>query len=121
MAWAQKKGDSWYCEFRYKGKRHYFTIGEVSEIEARATVAKVDYLLMRLKQHLLDVPADCDIVTFLQYDGKPPAPILYPDTAPFTLEQLRDEYMECSARPRWLQPLHANGVKRLGRNRSPAR
>jgi integrase len=99
MAWAQKKGDSWYCEFRHKGKRHYFTIGEVSELEAKATVAKVDYLLMRLKQHLLSVPPGCDIVTFLQYDGKPPEVVPEPEPPKVvtTLAKLRDDYFQLHA------------------------
>jgi integrase len=94
MAWVQRKGDGWYCEFRYHGQRHYFTIGEVSEMEARATVAKVDYLLMRLKQHLMDLSAGCDSVTFLKYDGKPPAVPPEPVAPPTTLGKLRDEYFQ---------------------------
>jgi hypothetical protein len=28
---------------------------------------------MRIKQHLLDVPPGCDVVTFFEHGGKPPA------------------------------------------------
>jgi hypothetical protein len=31
MASIQKKADSWYCQFMYRGQRHTFTIGKVDE------------------------------------------------------------------------------------------
>ncbi|HLN30711.1 MAG TPA: site-specific integrase [Gemmataceae bacterium] len=71
MASLQKKGESWYCQFMYHGRRHTFTIGRVGDDEAKNTAAKCDYLLMRIKQDLLEVPADMDICTFLQHDGRP--------------------------------------------------
>ncbi|MGF1583663.1 MAG: tyrosine-type recombinase/integrase [Gemmataceae bacterium] len=72
MASLQLRGKTWRCLFMYKKKLHAFTIGKVDEIEARAISAKVDYLLMRLKQKLLDLPDGCDIVSFVQHDGKLP-------------------------------------------------
>ncbi len=50
MAGLQRKGDSWYCTFRYLGKRHTFTVGPVPDDIADATGRKVDLLLYRLKQ-----------------------------------------------------------------------
>jgi hypothetical protein len=73
MASIQKKGRNWYCQFCHHGDRHTFAIGKVSEDEARAKSAQVDYLLMRLKQRLVELPPGVDIVAFVQYDGKPPA------------------------------------------------
>src|SRR5437016_10606884 len=71
----QCRNGSWRTLFWHNGKKHAFWIGEVEEYEARAVAAKVDYWLMRLKQRLVDLPAGCDIVTFLKHDGKRPTTI----------------------------------------------
>ena len=97
MASIQKKGDSFYCQFCFRGKRHTFTVGPVAPAEAQAKRRQVDYVLMRLKQGLLTLPDGCDIVTFVGHDGRPPAagPTL-PD-APrkaVALGHLRDRYVE---------------------------
>ena len=75
MAGLQRKGDSWYCTFRYLGKRHTFTIGPVPDDIAEATGRKVDLLLYRLKQRLVEIPSGVSVVDFMQFDGKPAAPI----------------------------------------------
>lgn len=95
MASLQKKGDGWYCQFLYHGKRHTFTVGKVSEDEAKAKAAQA----MRVKQQLVTVPPGIDICTFLQFDGKvPETPI--PKQGPLTLAGLRDRYLQT----------HSNGV-----------
>jgi integrase len=99
MASLQQKGPNWYCQFCYHGKRHTFTVGPVSEDEARGKSAHVDYLLLRLKQRLIELPPGVDIVDFIQYDGKPPAsataaPQTAPSRQPVTLSGLRDRYLE---------------------------
>ena len=92
MASLQLKGESWYCQFLYHGKRHTFTIGQVSEEEAQAKANQVDYLLMRLKQDLLHLPPGMDIVAFVEFDGNPP---IRPTEGEFlTLAGLRDRYLE---------------------------
>jgi len=97
MASIQRKGRNWYCQFCYHSDRHTFTIGKVSEDEARAKSAQVEYLLMRLKQRLVELPPGVDIVAFVQYDGKPPASSVGPVDAPsrqsLTLGSLRDRYL----------------------------
>ena len=102
MASLQKKGDAWYCQFTYHRKRHNFTVGKVSAEKAQAKANQVDYLLMRLKQRLRHVPPGTDIVTFLEFDGKPPDDALVPDS--LTLNKLRDTYLET----------HRNGSLELG-------
>jgi integrase len=93
VASIQRKGDSWYCQFLYRRERYTFTIGRVKEIEAHQWKAKVEFLLMRLKQHLLDLPPGCDIVTFVQYDGKPPG-VLPLAPKELTLSELREVYFK---------------------------
>jgi integrase len=93
MASLQKKGESWYCQFMYQRQRHTYTVGKVDDGEAKATAARIDYVLMRIRQRLLDVPAGMDIVTFIEHDGKPP-PASQPRTKSTPLSELRDAYLE---------------------------
>jgi hypothetical protein len=93
MASLQKKGDGWYCQFTYKKRRYTLTIGPVEEVEARAVSAKVAYILMRIKQGLLD-PQATDIVTFIKHDGKPPAVEVAEEVQKrLTFAELRDDYL----------------------------
>lgn len=73
MATLQCRNGSWRALFWHNGQRHSLWVGEVAEYEATAVAAKVDYWLMRLKQKLVDLPAGCDIVTFIKHDGRPPS------------------------------------------------
>jgi hypothetical protein len=72
MASLMQQGDRFYCQFLYFGKRHCFSLGKVPHDEAEAKINQADYLLMRLKQGLLEIPPGMDIISFLQFDGKPP-------------------------------------------------
>ncbi len=92
MATLECRSGSWRARFRYRGEKYSLWIGEVEEFEARAISAKIDYWLMRLKQHLLDLPAGCDIVTFIQHDGKPPSAVS--TERPLTLGMLWEQYLE---------------------------
>src|SRR3712207_2154587 len=94
MASLQRKGEGWYCQFTYRRKRHTFAVGRVAEDEAQAVAAQVDYLLMRVRQGLLAVPAGVDIVAFVRHDGQPPQPEAAPPSAELSLAGLRDAYVE---------------------------
>lgn len=93
MASIQKKGESWYCQFMFSRRRHTFAVGRVDESEAEAVRARVDYVLMRLKQGLMELPAGTDVVAFVQHDGRPPATKADPppDTS---FRKFRDAYLE---------------------------
>jgi integrase len=94
MATLQKKGNGWYCQFLHHGKRHTITIGRVSRAEAHAKSDQVEYLLMRLKQGLIELPPGVDIREFVQRDGKPgPKPGAPAQSAPLTLGEFRDRYL----------------------------
>jgi integrase len=92
MASLQLKGERWYCQFLFHGKRHTFTVGQVAEDEAFAKADQVNYLLMRLKQKLLQLPPGMDIVTFIQFDGKQPHET--PTRDCLSLAALRDRYLK---------------------------
>jgi hypothetical protein len=103
MASLQKKGDSYYCQFMYHGRRHTFTVGAVEESEAENKARQVDYLLMRLKQRLIVLPDGTDIVTFVQHDGQPP------DTGPTLAAAPRQAVTLGHLKERYLTT-HANGT-----------
>jgi integrase len=96
MAALQNRNGSYRVLFEYRRKQHAFTIGRVSEAEARAKAAQVDYLLLRLKQRLIELPPGLGIVEFLRADGKPPLAKDSHSAAPVrvTLGSLRDRYLE---------------------------
>ncbi len=102
MASLQERNGVFNCIFRYHGKRQWLNLGKVSKEEAEAVSAKVDYLLLRLKQNLLELPAGCDIITFLQHDGKPPSPekAKQAEQQVLTLADIRNRYFE----------VHGNGT-----------
>jgi integrase len=86
--------------FRYRREQHTFWLGEVGESEAQAVAAKVDYWLMRLKQNLVSLPGGCDIVTFVQHDGRPPehAAATAAEREELTLGALREAYFASQRR-----------------------
>lgn len=99
MASLQKKGNGWYCQFLHHGKRHTFAVGAVGEAEARAKAAQVDYLLLRLKQRLVELPPGIGIVEFVQHDGRPPtSPAIADSQSPGQrvahLATFRDRYLD---------------------------
>jgi hypothetical protein len=96
MASLQQKGNGWYCQFLHHGKRHTFAVGSVSPEEAKAKAAQVDYLLLRLKQRLIELPPGVGIVEFVQHDGKPPTVSSRPEgeAKTLTLVTFRDRYLD---------------------------
>jgi hypothetical protein len=97
MVAIQERNGSSYVVFRKRGKQHNFTIGRVSEAEARAKADQVEYLLMRLDQGLLFLPPGSDIVAFVRHDGTIPViqgATSVPTRSEPTLADLRDRYLE---------------------------
>lgn len=100
MAGLQVRNGSYRIIFRFKRKQYAFTLGEVTLTEAEAKSAQVDYLLMRLRQKLIVLPENTDIISFIQHDGKPPQEISKVEPAKHqetTLGALRDQYLETHA------------------------
>lgn len=95
MAGLQERSGSYRINFRFHGKHHFVTLGKVSAEEATTKAAQTDYLLLRLKQRLIELPPGVGIVEFIQHDGKPPlsAPAI-PERQALTLAAFRDRYLE---------------------------
>ncbi len=72
MAGLQERSGGYRINFRYHGKHHFVTLGKISEQEARAKSAQADYLLLRLRQRLIELPPGVGVVEFILHDEKPP-------------------------------------------------
>lgn len=107
MAGLQQRNGSYRILFRYQGKQQAFTLGEVSPDEAETKAAQVDYLLMRLKQRLVTLPAGMSIIDYLQFDGKE-LPTIEPAGEKITLQALGKRYIagnESSLEPNTLDSI----------------
>src|SRR4051794_3404877 len=92
MASLQIRNGSYKLTFCYHGKRHYLTLGKVSEEEAEAKSAAVDYLMLRIRQGLVEVPPGVPVEEFVLADGKVKAPEKARAEA-INLAKLRDRYL----------------------------
>ncbi len=95
MAAIEERSGRYRIHFRWHGKQEKLALGKVSAEEAANKAAQVDYLLMRLKQRLIELPPDVDIVEFVQFDGKPPADVqeVSAESRELTLTGFRDRYL----------------------------
>jgi len=50
MAGIRKKGDGYHCTFRFRGRRYYFAVGNVTEAQALAKGAEVDETLALIER-----------------------------------------------------------------------
>lgn len=98
MAAITKKGDSYYCTFRYQNRRHYFTIGKVTEKQAQAKGAEVDETVALMERGRLELPPGVTLEDFVANGGKVPVLAVRPETT--TARQLFDHYLAT----------HANGT-----------
>ncbi len=98
MAGVRKKGDAYYCTFRFRGQRYYFTVGSVPEAQAQAKRAEVDETLALLERGRLTIPEGVTLEDFVAAGGKAPVVSVRPETT--TARQLIDHYLQT----------HANGT-----------
>jgi hypothetical protein len=91
MAGIAKKGDAYYCTFRFGGKRYYFTAGKVTETQARAKATEVDETLSLIDRGRLGVPAGVPLEDFVAAGGRVPVLSVRPETT--TARQLFDHYL----------------------------
>ena len=97
MAALQERNGRYRILFRYQGKQQTLPLGKVSKVEAEAKTSQVDYLLLRLRQKLITLPAGVSITEFLEHDGKPPERAVENavgnSSGNSNLELLRDRYL----------------------------
>jgi integrase len=98
MAGIRKKGDAYYCTFRFQGRRFYFTVGNVTKAQALAKGAEVDETLGLLERGRLTLPEGVALGDFVAAGGKVPVVSARPETT--TARQLVDHYLAT----------HANGT-----------
>lgn len=94
MASLENRNGSWRVIFCYKNARHYFTIGDVSSVDAAVYKASTEELLRLLKRHLIDIPGGCSIEDFMFHRGKPPEhhSSVAAERQELTLAELREAY-----------------------------
>lgn len=80
MAGIRKKGGSYYCTFRFQGRRYYFTVGNVPEAQALAKGAEVDETLDLLERGRLSIPDGVSLEEFVAAGGKSPVVAVRPET-----------------------------------------
>jgi integrase len=98
VASIQQKGDAYYCQFLFQGKRWTVTVGKVSYQDALAFATRTDELLGLLGRGRLTLPDGVAITDFVLADGRietvcPPAEKT-PAPPTFTLSLLRQKYEE---------------------------
>jgi len=98
MAGVRKKGESYYCTFRFQGKRYYFAIGTVTEEQAKAKGVEVDETLDLIERGRLQIPEGVLLEEFVSAGGKAPVVSARPET--ITAKHLFDHYLAT----------HANGT-----------
>jgi integrase len=98
MAGIRKKGDGYHCTFRFQGRRYYFTLGKMSEDQAKAKGIEVDETLALIERGRLTVPDGTALEDFVAAGGKAPVVSARPETV--TARQLFDRYLAT----------HANGT-----------
>ena len=92
MAGMRKKGDGWHCTFRFRGKRYYFAIGNLTEQQAKAKGSEVDETLDLIERGRLTIPEGVSLEDFVAAGGKIPAVSARPET--ITVRQLFDYYLK---------------------------
>src|SRR5262245_14184432 len=80
MAGIRKKGDGCHCTFRFQGKRYYFTVGNLTEEQARAKGIEVDETLGLIERGRLTVPEGVRLEDFVAAGGKALAVSARPET-----------------------------------------
>lgn len=91
MAGISKKGDAYYCTFRFRGTRHYFTVGKLTEDQARAKGVEVDETLALIERGRLAVPEGVALTDFVAAGGKVTVVSARPETLP--ARRLFDQYL----------------------------
>lgn len=90
MASIGERRGSFRVFFRWRGRQYAETLGKVTRDEADAKAAHVDYVLLRMKQGLMEVPPGVGVVDFVVHDVRAPKSSPGDD---FTLDDLRSRYL----------------------------
>src|SRR5262245_13939394 len=95
MASIQKKGDAYYCQFVYQGRRRTVTVGKVKLPEAEAFATRAEELLGLLARGRLTLPPGVEVTDFVLKDGRidEPTPPKKEDK-PITLSAFKAHYLE---------------------------
>ena len=76
IADIRKKGDKFYCTFRFQGHPYYFAVGQVSEQQALAKGVEVDETLGLIERGRLEVPEDVALEDFVAAGDQQDRPVV---------------------------------------------
>ena len=93
MAWLEKRSDSFHLNLRFENARFKKSLKTKNRREAEELVSRVERRLRLIEQGDLEVPSDCDLLTFLVSDGKLQKRVCARKT--LTLEEIFREYQCC--------------------------
>src|SRR5262245_7225038 len=91
MAGVRKKGDAYYCTVRFRGRRHYFALGELTQGQATAKGAEIDEPIRLIEGGRLTIPEGVSVEDFVAAGGKVPVVSARPETV--TVKQLFEQYL----------------------------
>jgi integrase len=94
VAAIQARNGTYRILFRYEGKQYTYPVGQVSELDAKLALTKVENWLGRIKARLVTPPPADRILEFIQHDGVLPDRCQAPVKAALTLAALRDDYLQ---------------------------
>jgi integrase len=93
MASIQKKGDSFYCQFVFQGRRRTITIGKVSRAGAESFATRTEELLALIARGRITLPSRVAITDFVLHDGKPHDSPQAPPAVQISFRQFKDRYL----------------------------
>ncbi len=98
MAAIQLRNGTYRILFRYQGKQYTYSVGQVTDLDARIALSKVENWLGRIKARLVTPPPADRIIEFIQNDGALPERCQPPPAPALRLDQLREEYLTLHAK-----------------------
>jgi integrase len=93
MASIQQKGNGFYCQFLFKGKRHTFAVGRITKLQADARAERVEEVLTSIAKGDLELASGAAVIAHVRHGHSPTQPKTDDRKAP-TLGNLRDLYLE---------------------------
>jgi integrase len=96
MAVAEKRGDWYWIDFRFAGKRYRQPLKTQNPTVAETVAGGVNHTLMLLEQEALQIPEGADIASFVLSGGRA---VKSPESngqtkEPFTLAEFKEKYIE---------------------------
>jgi integrase len=94
MASLELRNQTYRVVFMFRGRKYGYSLDTGDHDTAEALRGGVEKTLMRVEQNLLPFPEATDIVEFVKHDGRPPQKEIPAPSAPLSLTQLKEKYLD---------------------------